>query len=149
MQDGAYDGPGAPPPEVLPIVVAVALLDGSGRVLAAQRAHPPALAGRWELPGGKVAPGEAEVEALARECVEELDVEITIGPRLGEDLPTTDGAAVLRVYTATLRRRLPVAREHQALRWLAADELDSVGWLDADRPLLEPLAALLRSGRLP
>ena len=53
------------------IVVAAAVISGS-RVLVAQRARPAELAGRWELPGGKVAPGEAECDALARELAEEL-----------------------------------------------------------------------------
>jgi hypothetical protein len=46
----------APAPGLL--VVGAALLDGAGRVLAAQRAGPPELAGRWEFPGGKVESGE-------------------------------------------------------------------------------------------
>ncbi len=44
------------------IVVAGAVVSGNA-VLVAQRKHPPELAGRWELPGGKAAPGESECEA--------------------------------------------------------------------------------------
>ena len=72
-----------------------------------------------------------------------------MGPRLGPDLATVGGTAVLRVRVARLVRGEPVAREHLALRWLAADGLDDVDWLDADRPLLGPLRVLLRSGRTP
>ena len=53
-----------------------------GRVLACARAHPPELAGFWEFPGGKVEPGETEVEALVRECVEEIGVRVEVGERL-------------------------------------------------------------------
>ena len=35
--------------------------------------------------------------------------------------------------------------EHDAVRWLASDELDDVAWLDPDRPFLPLLAAVLRS----
>ena len=60
------------------IVVAGALiLDRT--LLVAQRQRPPELAGLWELPGGKVAPGETEAEALIRELREELGVEVVVG----------------------------------------------------------------------
>lgn len=56
------------------VVVAGALYDG-GRLLAARRSAPVELAGRWELPGGKLEPGELPEEALVRELREELGVE--------------------------------------------------------------------------
>jgi 8-oxo-dGTP diphosphatase len=131
----AVDGGGEPGL----VVVGAALLDGSGRVLAAQRAGPPELAGRWEFPGGKVEPGESDVAALARECQEELGVRIRLADRLGADLPVQGGGGVLRVWTGRIVAGEPVAREHLALRWLAPHELDQVDWLAADRPLIELL----------
>src|SRR6202035_2726013 len=64
------------------IVVAGAIVAES-MVLIAQRSRPPELAGRWELPGGKVAAGETEAEALARELAEELGAVVAVGARLG------------------------------------------------------------------
>ena len=49
-------------------VVGVALLR-EGRVLAARRSGPPALAGLWEFPGGKVEPGEDPRVTAVREIV--------------------------------------------------------------------------------
>ena len=60
------------------IVVAGALIAGAA-LLVAQRDRPPELAGLWELPGGKVAPGESDAAGLARELHEELGVEVTVG----------------------------------------------------------------------
>lgn len=131
----------------VPVVVGAAILDLAGRrprVLAAQRAGPPELAGWWEFPGGKVEPGEDEQGALARECREELGVEVTVGDRLGHDLPIADGGAVLRVWTAAIHLGQPRAIEHAAIRWLTAEQLHEVAWLPQDLPLVELLRPLLR-----
>ena len=120
-------------------VIVGAAIVASGRVLACERALPVALAGRWEFPGGKVEPGESETDALVRECEEELNVTIEVGPRVGDDIVLGHGAAVLRVYLASLVRGTPEPLEHASLRWLAADELDGVDWLPADAPIVNAL----------
>lgn len=120
-------------------VIVGAAIVSSGRVLACERALPAALAGRWEFPGGKVEPGETEAGALVRECEEELGVQITVGPRIGDDIVLGHGRALLRVYLAALVRGEPQALEHSALKWLAPDELDTVDWLPADKPIVEAL----------
>jgi 8-oxo-dGTP diphosphatase len=125
------------------VIVAAAIIL-AGRVLACERSAPPEVAGRWEFPGGKVEPGETDAEALARECVEELGVRVEVGARVGPDVPLAHGRAVLRVYAVTLLDGdQPRALEHTAMRWLGADELHSVPWLPADRPIVAQLPALL------
>lgn len=125
-------------------VVVGAAVTRAGRLLAAQRAHPPDLAGRWELPGGRVEPGETAGDALRRELREELGVDVVVGDRVGADVAIS-GGRVLRIYAATLRGdHEPAALEHRVVRWLAADELDSVAWLPADLVLLPALRLLLR-----
>lgn len=124
------------------IVVAAAIVR-DGRVLAAQRTRPPALAGRWELPGGRVEDGETEADAVAREIAEELGARVRARGRVGPDLPLTTG--VLRVHRADLLPGSPepAPLDHSALRWVGAGELDGVDWVDADRGVLPDLAALL------
>jgi 8-oxo-dGTP diphosphatase len=124
------------------IVVGAAILDGD-RLLAARRSEPPALAGGWELPGGKVEPGEDDRDALVRECREELGVEITLGLRVGTDWPMP-GDALLRVWTATIAAGTPEPLEdHSELCWLAPPEWFDVGWLRADLPVVQALYAEL------
>lgn len=126
------------------IVGAAIIVDG--RVLACARADPPEMAGMWEFPGGKVEPGESDVEALVRECDEELGVQVAVGERIGGDVLLGHGRAVLRVYAAQLLDGAqPQALEHAELRWLAADQLDSVQWLPADAPIVRALRPLLQT----
>jgi 8-oxo-dGTP diphosphatase len=101
----------------------------------------------WEFPGGKVEPGEDELDALLRECEEELGVGIEVTGRLGGDIVLPSGTAVLKVWTARLIRGEPQALEHAELRWLSAGELDDVPWLPADAPLVDALRDLLPTGR--
>jgi 8-oxo-dGTP diphosphatase len=128
------------------IVVAGAVICDS-TVLVAQRTRPPELAGRWELPGGKVAPGETERDALARELSEELglDVEdVVVGDRLGHDIALS-GTMTLRAYRVRLVRGEPHPRDHQALRWVTAAQLPEVDWVPADRAWLDDLSRALRT----
>lgn len=127
----------------MPVIVAAAIVR-DGKVLAAQRSYPPEYDGQWELPGGKVDPGESESTALQRECDEELGITVSVGERVGEDLPTAVAGGVLRVYACTLDAGEPTAREHRALAWIGSDDLEALRWLDADRPLLPALRTLLR-----
>lgn len=128
------------------LVVVGAAIISDGRLLTAQRAEPPRMAGGWELPGGKVDPGESDEEALVRECEEELGVKVRLDRQVGGDWRLSD-TAVLRVWTAGLLEGEPRALEHLALRWLAPDELYDVDWLPGDRPVIDVLAADLGAPR--
>ena len=120
-------------------MVGVAILR-DGRLLAARRAAPPALAGLWEFPGGKVEPGEAPEVAAAREIREELGCGIEVTGWLEGSSPVREDL-VLRVATARLVDGDPVPLEHDAVRWWPLDRLGEVAWVEADRPFVEQLAA--------
>ncbi|WP_058046053.1 (deoxy)nucleoside triphosphate pyrophosphohydrolase [Streptomyces roseifaciens] len=125
------------------VVVGAALFDG-GRLLAARRSAPPELAGRWELPGGKLEPGESAEQALVRELREELGVEAEPLERVAGEWPLRP-PYVLHVWTARLLAgEARPLQDHDELRWLAPDELDEVDWLDQDRPAVALAAGLLR-----
>lgn len=125
------------------VIVAAAIVRDDA-VLAQQRAYPPEVAGRWELPGGRVEPGESEPEALRRECVEELGVEVIVGTRVGDDVQLRANL-VLRVYEAALAdpAATPKALEHKGVRWITASSMDRLPWLPADLRLLPALRDLL------
>lgn len=123
-----------------PVVGAAILRDGT--VLAARRTSPPDAAGRWELPGGKVEPGETPEAALVREIAEELGVRIEVTGWLDGAVPIGIGLELL-VATARLLDGEPQPAEHDQVRWLRGEELDQVDWLEPDRPFLAQLRHLL------
>ncbi len=123
------------------LVVGAAIVAG-GCVLAARRTSPPAAAGRWELPGGKVEPGERPEAALVREVTEELGCRVTV-VRWLPPVVVIDGRHELAVALARLESGAPTPVEHDAVRWLGPEELDDVDWLESDRPFLPEIAIWL------
>jgi 8-oxo-dGTP diphosphatase len=128
-------------------VVGAALISGD-RVLVAQRSGGP-YDGCWEFPGGKVEAGESDLSALARECREELGVDVAPEAFLGEVVlngvvgGAEPGLSTLRVWWGRIAGGDLVAREHGELRWVRAAELDDLDWIPADRPLLPAVRDLL------
>lgn len=123
------------------IVVAGALISEAS-LLVAQRDRPAELAGLWELPGGKVAPGETDEAALARELHEELNVVVDVGARLGEDVALTE-TMILRAYRVTQTGGSLHPNDHRTLRWITVGELDDLAWVPADRTWLAELRRAL------
>ena len=112
-------------------VVAAVIQDGN-RVFATQRGYGNFKDG-WEFPGGKIEPGETPQQALKREIEEELDTEITVGDLLTVveyDYP--DFHLSMQCFLCTVAAGNLVLKEHEAAKWLTAEELDSVDWLPAD-----------------
>ena len=124
------------------LVVGAAIVR-QGRLLAARRTTPAAAAGRWELPGGKVEPGESPEDAVVREIREELGCRVVVDGWLEGEQPIAS-AHVLRVARCHLVDGEPAPGDvHDELRWLPADRLDEVDWLEPDRPFLPGARSLL------
>lgn len=132
-------------------VVGVAIVDdlrAPTRLLGARRSDHPAPLG-WELPGGKVEPGETWESALRREIDEELAVQIRLGPWLPgprEDGRWSLGARhVMAVWLAEVDAGVPVVTSsHAELRWLDAAGLYDVAWLPGDLPVVRAIGGFLR-----
>ncbi len=124
-------------------LVVAGLMARDGRVLITQRTaeqKQPALALKWEFPGGKVEPGESPAAALVRELREEIGVTVEVG-RVWEVLfhayPAFD--LVMLVYAATIVDGEPCSLEVNDTAWVPVAELGSWDILAADRPLVERL----------
>lgn len=121
-------------------VVAGVLRDSDGRVLLAQRPAGKHMAGYWEFPGGKIAPGENGEQALARELTEELGVSLGhCRPLLQLRHDYVDRVVELDVFLVDDYQGEPSGREAQALKWVGLGELGAQGLLPADRPIIDAL----------
>jgi len=125
------------------LVVAGLLVDDRGLVLITQRRADQALGGYWELPGGKLEPGEAPVAALVRELQEELGAAVEVGPIwevLHHVYPRFE--LLMMVYRCRLvPGAVATAVEVADLRWVPPAELGGHDILPADRPLIDRLVA--------
>lgn len=125
------------------INVVAAVIMKEGKVFATQRGYGEFKDG-WEFPGGKVEAGESPEEALCREIREELEVEVNVGDLIDTieyDYPAFHLS--MKCYACTIAGGSPHLLEHEAARWLSADQLDSVAWLPADITLIPKIAGLL------
>jgi 8-oxo-dGTP diphosphatase len=127
-------------------VVAAALYDPAGRILIAERPPGKHMAGRWEFPGGKIAPGESEPVALARELHEELGVRVLTSHFLMRLAHQYDDRSVeLSMWIVERYAGEPASLDGQRLKWVAPGELTREDILEADKPFVEALAQRSRT----
>jgi 8-oxo-dGTP diphosphatase len=126
----------------LVLVAAAALIDPDGRVLLAQRPEGKPMAGLWEFPGGKVAPGETPEAALIRELHEELGVDTwqsCLAPLTFASHGYDDFHLLMPLFACRKWQGRPCAREGQALRWVRPARLRDYPMPPADLPLIPVL----------
>lgn len=120
-------------------VVAAIIHDADGRIFATQRGYGE-WEGWWEFPGGKMEVGESREEAIKREIWEELETRIVIErlfTTIDYDYPKFH--LTMHCYWCRVESGMLTLKEHEAARWLADDELESVRWLPADLEVIEKL----------
>ena len=126
------------------IEVVAAIIHDNGKILATQRGYGEFKDG-WEFPGGKMQPGETAEEAIIREIEEELRVRIAPEKLLITvecDYPNFH--LTMHCFFSTIVEGTIELVEHEAMKWLADNELDSVAWLPADLEVVEAIKAYLK-----
>ncbi len=133
--------------------VAVAIiLDTQKRVLLTKRAPHVPHGGAWEFPGGKLEAYETPRDALLREILEELNVEVLHANFLGEVAHQyIPGQTVyLHVFLVTdYRGEAVLCAGQTALRWVPLEELSDYDFPAANREILLLLNATSTSIKLP
>ena len=118
------------------IEVVAAIIRKGDKVFATQRGYGD-WKDWWDGPGGKMEAGETPEQALVREIREELATGISVDKFLCTvdwDYPAFH--LTMHCYICSLLTGALHLNEHEAARWLGADELRSVRWLPADNQIL-------------
>lgn len=133
--------PGLAPAPIL-LVAAVALIDGDGRVLVAERPAGKTMAGSWEFPGGKVHDGETPEATVVRELREELAIDITescLAPFTFASHRYDHFHLLMPLYLCRVWKGAPTPQEGQRLRWLRPLRMADLPMPPADKPLVAML----------
>ncbi len=109
------------------MIVTAAVILENNKVLIARKGS------KWEFPGGKVEEGEKMEGCLRREIKEELGTDIEVGEEIGME---RDGEIEVHFFTAFLKGNI-IAREHEEVKWVNIDELESYDFFNADYKFIE------------
>ena len=129
--------------EMKTVVVTAALITEQGKILVTQRKKDSPHALLWEFPGGKVKEGEEPREALRRELMEELDVEVEVGMIFDAVFYSyPEYPILLLIYRCRVEKGLPRPIACQDLRWVPLRELGKLTMPPADDPIRRHLFSL-------
>ena len=127
------------------IEVVAALIREKDRFLACQRPAHKARGLLWEFVGGKVESGETGAEALVRECQEELGVTLSVG---GAVMDVTheypDLTVHLTLYSTVIAEGMPQKLEHNDIRWITVQEIDTIEFCPADQVFLDAVRNVMK-----
>lgn len=115
------------------VEVVAALLCRGNRFLICRRPQHKARAGLYEFPGGKVESGETPQAALARECIEELNIRPMVCEPVQDVYHTYPDLTIhLTLYRAEVPVGEPQSLEHDDLQWITLSQLDAYPFCPAD-----------------
>jgi len=124
------------------IHVVGAVITESGKILCAQRGATKTLAYKWEFPGGKIEKDETPEAALIRELQEEMECEISVGKKIDYTVYEYDfGIVHLTTYYCEVTSGQLKNTEHEAIKWMSPEELDTLDWAPADIPAISKIMA--------
>lgn len=125
---------------VIEVVVAV-MIKSDGSFLLARRPESKPCEGYWEFPGGKIEPDESRPQALNRELMEELGIQIELSyPWITLVYTYSHATVQLFFYRIEKWHGEPYAKENQELSWQFADDIKVAPMLPTNLPVLRALS---------
>jgi 8-oxo-dGTP diphosphatase len=129
--------------------VTAAIIVDKNKILSAKRSPGKHLAGHWEFPGGKIELGETAEQCLKRELREEFTIETEVGEFVAESIFDYGNKRIrLLAYKAKHFSGAFQPMDHDEIRWLPIEALDSLKWAPADIPIIEAPSSKPRLSRL-
>jgi len=124
-------------------LVAAALIVQDGKLLVCQRTKHQTMPLKWEFPGGKIEEGEQPRDAMRRELEEELGINAEVGDEVARIRHTYNGGSQveLRFFLVPKFRGELENRIFRDVRWVERAKLPDYDFLDADRELVQEIAA--------
>lgn len=122
------------------VQVVAALIWKENRFMICQRPANKTRAFQWEFVGGKAEKGETKVEALIRECREELDITVKPGKIFMEvDHRYPDINVHLTLFNAEIAEGEIKMLEHNDIKWITPEEIENFTFCPADKEILEKI----------
>jgi 8-oxo-dGTP diphosphatase len=121
------------------LIVVAAIIEEDERFLVTRRQPGVHLEGLWEFPGGKVDAGETHAEALRREIREELDTDAVPDALVLRTSHDYDERSIELFFYRCQLEGAPRPQLGQEMRWVAREELSSLGFPPADEELINLL----------
>ncbi len=122
------------------IRVVASVLERDGQYLITQRRATAVLPLLWEFPGGRVEPGETDVQALKRELLHRLGAEIEVGKLISfVSHPYEHYVVDLFLYECRLLADRLEPRAVNAFKWVASSEFDQYPFTPADEASMNKL----------
>lgn len=129
-----------PQPNRRTIRVVAAVIQKNERYLITQRRKAAVLPLMWEFPGGKVEEGEADADALRREVLERLGVEIEVGQLISfVSHPYEHYTVDLHLYECKLKSETLQAKAVNDFKWVTSSEFDQYSFTPADEASMTKL----------
>lgn len=98
---------------------------------------------KWEFPGGKTEHGETHEQALARELLEELNMNVRVGKHLVSVNHTyPDFNITLHAYVCCAESNSVTLKEHVAMQWVVPKDLTGLDWCEADIAIAQAASLL-------
>jgi len=121
--------------------VVAALIWNKDKFMICQRPATKSCALLWEFVGGKVEEGETKEQALIRECLEELNITVSVGNIFTEVVHEYPDITVhLTLFNAEIFEGVPELLEHNDLKWITPSEIPNYNFCPADKDILEKIS---------